>query len=143
MNDTELLDLFERQAISRTEWTHRLHVRMAYLYLREVPFEEALAHIRSGIQKLNAANFVPENPRAGYNETMTVAWARIVATTIAEQGPAATSNEFVDRHPHLLCSTLLRLYYSKTIWAEQDCQSQFVEPDLAPFPLPRHADPRI
>ncbi|WP_425618524.1 hypothetical protein NA78x_002231 [Anatilimnocola sp. NA78] len=137
MNDTELLSRFESQMISRSAWSHRLHVRMAYLYLRQYPFEAAAARIRTGIQRLNAANSVPENPGAGYNETVTIAWARIVAMTICQQGPAATSDEFVDRQPHLLCSTLLRLFYSPAIWTERDCKSRFVEPDLAPLALPR------
>ena len=137
MNDAELLDRFARQLISRSEWTHRLHVRMAYLYLREHPFADALELIRAGIQRLNAANSVPEGPQAGYNETLTVAWAQLVHTTIQEQGPAATSDEFVDRQPHLLCSTLLRLFYSRSIWTERDCKTQFIEPDLAPLPKPR------
>lgn len=137
MNDAELIARFETQSISRTEWTHRLHVRMAYLYLREHPFAEALERIRRGIQRLNAANQVPEAPLAGYNETMTVAWATLVYSTLIEQGPAATSDEFVDRQPHLLCSTLLRLFYSRAIWTEKDCKTTFVEPDLAPLPKPR------
>jgi hypothetical protein len=137
MTDAELLLRFETQAIPRSEWTHRLHVRMAYLYLRQHSFEEALAKIRSGIQRLNAANRVPEEPQAGYNETLTVAWATLVHTTLVEQGPAETSDAFVDKQPQLLSSTLLRLFYSRAIWTEQDCKSKFVEPDLAPLPKPR------
>lgn len=152
MNDIELLQRFESQTIPRPEWTHRLHVRMAYLYLKQamvgpqgtfVPrasesaWEEALAKIRVGIQKLNAANYVPEERLVGYNETMTVAWARLIHTTIIEQGPAKTSGEFVDRQPQLLCSTLLRLFYSRAIWSEQDCKTRFVEPDLTPLPKAR------
>lgn len=139
MNDTELLERFERQAIPRGEWTHRLHVRMAYLYLRRHSFAEALVLIRTGIQRLNAANQVPEEPQAGYNETLTVAWATLVHTTISEQGPAETSDEFVDKQPQLLCRTLLRLFYSRAIWTEQDCKTKFVEPDLTPLPRPRSA----
>lgn len=142
MNDADLLSRFESQSIPRNEWTHRLHVRMAYLYLQQHPFEEALARIRRGIQLLNAANTVPEGQQAGYNETLTVAWATLVHTTIVEQDPAASSDEFVDKQPHLLCSTLLRLFYSRGIWTEQDCKTRFVEPDLAPLPLPRELLPK-
>ena len=137
MTDAELLRRFESQAITRSEWTHRLHVRMAYLYLRQFAFEEALSKIRSGIQRLNAANSVPEEPQAGYNETMTAAWAQIIQTMIVEHGPAENSETFVDKQPQLLCSTLLRLFYSRAIWSEQDCKTKFVEPDLAPLPKPR------
>lgn len=144
MTDAELLHAFETQAIPRAAWTHRLHVRMAYLYLSQHPFAEALALIRTGIQRLNAANQVPEEPQvvaastqAGYHETTTFAWARLIHTTLMEHGPADSSDEFVDRQPHLLCSTLLRLFYSRDIWQEQDCKTRFVPPDLAPLPQPR------
>lgn len=133
MTDTELLAAFESQAIARADWTHRLHVRMAYLYLRAYLFEIALERIRTGIQRLNAANGI----QLGYHETTTVAWAQLIHTTLCEQGPDETSDAFVDRHPHLLCSTLLRLFYSRAIWQEQDCKTKFVEPDLAPLPQPR------
>ena len=144
MTDRELLQAFESQSIPRATWTHRLHVRMAYLYLCQHSFDEALARIRTGIQRLNAANRVPEEPQVGaastqvgYHETTTVAWAHLIHTTLMEQGPAESSDEFVDRQPHLLCSTLLRLYYSRAIWQEQDCRTNFIPPDLAPLPQPR------
>jgi hypothetical protein len=110
---------------------------VAFLYLQAHPIDEALSRIRTGIQRLNEANHVPEGPQAGYNETVTVAWARIVATLIAEHGPAPTSDAFLDQQPQLMCSKLLRLFYSRAIWSEQDCKTRFVEPDLTPLPKPR------
>jgi hypothetical protein len=137
MNDVELLGRFESQSLTCADWTHRLHVRMAYLYLRDYPFDQALDRIRAGIQRLNASNHVHEGPQAGYNETVTVAWVRIIHTLLLEHSAAATSDDFVDANSMLLCSRLLRLFYSRAIWTEQDCQTQFVEPDLTPLPRSR------
>jgi hypothetical protein len=102
-----------------------------------MPIEEAIAKLREGIQRINTVYSVPEGARSGYNETVTNAWAWIIGTTIREQGQAGSSDEFLDQHPHLCCRTLLRAFYSKAIWDEQDCKSTFVAPDLAPLPKPR------
>ena len=137
MDDAELLSRFESQTIPREAWTHRTHVRVAYLYLCRMPIEEAIAKLREGIQRINAVYNVPEATRSGYNETVTNAWAWIIGTTIREQGQEGSSDEFLDQHPHLCCRTLLRAFYSKAIWDEQDCKNTFVAPDLTPLPKPR------
>jgi hypothetical protein len=137
MTDEELLKRFEAQAISRGEWTHRAHVRVAYLYLSAAQFEEALVKIRGGIQRLNAANKVPEGPDMGYNETTTVAFAHLIAATMRAYGavfPTASSEEFCDRHPQLMMAHVLRLFYSPERRMHPDAKARFVEPDLAPLP---------
>jgi hypothetical protein len=138
MTDEELIRRFEAQAIPRPEWTHRSHVKTAFLYLRALPYEQALQKIRTGIQKLNKANNVPEGgPDMGYNETTTVAFARLIAATISAYGtvfPVTTADEFCEKHPHLLSPHILRLFYSPQRRMDPAGKHGFVEPDLAPLP---------
>jgi hypothetical protein len=134
MDDRQFLLEFEGAAISRERWTHAFHIRMAFLYLRDFPFDEALRRIRCGIQKLNHANQVPETPTSGYHETVTVAWARVVAATLRAHGPATDFDAFAAANPHLLAKTLLRLYYSQERMRVSEAKSTFVAPDLAPLP---------
>jgi hypothetical protein len=141
MTDDELLQRFEAQALSRQEWTHRCHVKVAYLYLSRHPFAEALARIRQGIQALNKANKVPEGPASGYNETTTVAFAHLIAATIEAYGatlPAASAEEFCDRQPQLLSPHILRFFYSPERRMDPRAKTQFLEPDLAPLPRLGH-----
>ena len=42
MSDDEFLAQFENCTLPFDQWTHRAHVRVAYLYLRRHPFREAL-----------------------------------------------------------------------------------------------------
>ena len=59
MTDEKFLKAFEAQSISREDWTHEAHVRMAWLYARREPSREAaLDKIRNGIKRLNAVNAV-------------------------------------------------------------------------------------
>ena len=137
MSDAEFLSLFENAAISREAWTHRAHVKMAYLYLCRYPFSEALERVRMGIQRLNAANKVPEGPTTGYNETTTQAFFQLVAATReAYDGtlPTPDGESFCDAHPQLLTKHILRLYYSPERRGDPRAKTEFVEPDLAPLP---------
>ena len=137
LTDADLLAAFESQSISRPDWTHRAHVKVGYLYLTKFPFPEALEKIRAGIQKLNASNKVEESPTSGYNETTTVAFAHLVAATIAAYSPVfptPTAEAFCDTHRHLLSPTILRLYYSPKRRMHPDAKATFIEPDLAPLP---------
>ncbi len=135
-DDAAFLAAFETQSIPLADWNHRAHIRMAFTYLGGRPFEEALARIRKGIQALNRVHGTPEALDRGYHETLTVAWARVVASAIAVHGPFRDSNDFCDRNPHLLQRTLLRVFYSRDRIVSPEAKRAFVEPDLAPLPGP-------
>jgi hypothetical protein len=136
-DDLELLERFVQAAIPRSEWTHRVHVRIAYIHLALHPFDEALCLIRQRIRALNAANEVEEGPTSGYNETTTVAFLRLVATTMAvyrNEIPTANSNAFCDAHSQLMTRSVLRLFYSPARRMEPQAKFSFVEPDLSGLP---------
>lgn len=137
MDDAEFLRQFESLALPFDRWTHRAHVKVAYLYLRSHPFDDALARIRRGIKAYNAANRVPESATSGYNETTTRAFLHLIAATMhAYDGVLAIPNAdgFCDAHPQLMTRHLLRLFYSPQQRMHRDAKTTFVEPDLAPLP---------
>ena len=135
-SDADFLRRFEQAAIPSDEWTHRDHVRMAFLYLRERPFDEALEAIRRGIRALNAANGVT----VGYHETLTVAWARVVDAALTSYGPSDDFEAFARQNEHLLAKSLLRVFYSRPLIFSDAARADFVEPDLAPLPEARSSE---
>lgn len=137
MDDAEFLRHFEDRTLPFAEWTHRAHVKVAYLYLRRHPFPGALHRMRAGIKAYNAANNVPEGPTSGYNETTTVAFMHLVAATLAAyEGamPTTDADNFCDTHPQLMTRNVLRLFYSPARRTHPNAKTMFVEPDLAPLP---------
>ena len=135
--DAELLRQFESAALPFHEWTHRAHVRVAFLYLRTHAFDDALGRMRAGVKALNAANKVRESPTSGYNETTTRAFLHLIAATMAAYDSvfaADTSESFCDAHPQLMTRHALRLFYSPQRRMHPDAKTRFVEPDLAPLP---------
>ena len=69
MDDASFLSQFEQRTLPFDQWTHRAHVKVAYLYLSKHPLPEALDRMRTGILAYNAANDVPQTDTVGYNET--------------------------------------------------------------------------
>src|SRR5262245_27233381 len=134
IDDKALLDAFEHQGIARTDWNHRAHVRVAYLYLRTHDFEAALAKMRAGIQALNRVLGVEDGLESGYHETLTHAFMRIILTTIETYGPADSAEEFCEQQPQLMQRKILRLFYSRARIISWNAKRTFVEPDLAPLP---------
>jgi hypothetical protein len=135
--DAEFLQQFERCTLPFEQWTHRAHVKVAYLYLVQHPFDDALKHIRTGIQRYNAANKVAESATSGYNETTTHAFLHLVAAVIHAYGetfPTPTADAFCDTHSQLMTRHVLRLFYSPQRRMHPLAKTQFIEPDLAPLP---------
>ncbi len=132
MDDETLLREFEACTLPFDQWTHRAHVRVAYLYLSRCPFPEALTRMRARIKAYNGANHVPEGPDRGYHETMTHAWMWLIELLIREYGPYGDSNAFFDDHPQLATRQVLRFFYSRRRFLSPEAKQQFVEPDLAP-----------
>jgi hypothetical protein len=134
MNDEAFLKSFEEHTLPYAQWHHRAHIKVAYLYLRQYPLEQASAKVRTGIKAYNAANQVPEGPDRGYHETMTQAWVRLVHLTLCEYGPGQTADDFFEQHPQLSQKKVLRFFYSRERFMSPQAKAEFLEPDLAALP---------
>ncbi len=134
MDDKTFLQRFEAGLWPREEWHHKQHIKIAYLYLRQYPFEAAMTRIREKIKAHNAVHKIPESPTRGYHETMTQAWLRLVHLTLCEYGPAENADAFFERSPQLSEKKVLRLFYSRELFMSPKAKFEFLEPDLAPLP---------
>src|SRR5678815_3784447 len=100
MNDAEFLHQFEACTLPFDQWTHRAHVKVAFLYIRQHGIDGAISRLRTGIR--------------AYNETTTCAFARIIAAVRSaydQTFPTPTADEFCDAHPQLMSRHILRLFY--------------------------------
>lgn len=139
--DAGFLEAFEQRTLPAGLWNHRAHLRVAYLYLANHPFDEGLSRIRSGIQAYNAATGVVDGRTMGYHETLTVAWARLVRAAIDVSPPAEDSRAFLESHPALMVRALLREFYTQGRITTWQAKWRFVEPDLASLPEIRNEHP--
>jgi len=136
-SDQDFLRAFEDCTLPFEQWKHRAHIKVAYLYLRKLPYEQALAKARTNIKRYNAATNTPETLERGYHETITAAWMRLVEFTLHEYGPAATADEFLDAQEHLLNRKALRVFYTREHLISWHAKAEWAEPDLVPLPVSR------
>ena len=133
-DDATFLFAFESCTLPRSEWTHRAHLRMAYLYFRDIPdAETVLPNVRQRIRNFNEAN----RNRKGYHETITAAFLHLVADRM-RQKPAQTFAEFEDKNADLFApggDALLRHYERETLFSPE-ARARFVPPDRIPLPEP-------
>jgi len=135
MDDDELWRRFSHQEFSNAEWTHVMHVRTAFLHLSRYDLDEAHLRMRAGIIRLNERHGLEESVQRGYFETMTRAWLHLVDAA-RRRVRAATSLELVESCPELMDRGLPLRHYSKALLGSARARAIFVEPDLAPLPLP-------
>lgn len=129
-DDAQFLNDFQTGVLPFEQWTHRAHIRMAYLVCKSSKnFEEALENIRQGIQHFNGLH--ASKLTIGFHETMTQLWATIVWNTIKRSDSSILdSNHFIDQNSYLLDSSLWKQYYSPTLMFSPDAKRSFIPPDL-------------
>ena len=134
MDDRELWDAFSCSALPESHWTHREHLRIAWMFLERHSIDEAHLLMRVGIIRLNAFHGLVETPARGYHETLTRVWLALVASLRSADRAAASSEAFVDAHAAQLGRDAVMSHYSRERLLSVRARAIFVEPDLAPLP---------
>lgn len=133
MNDEAFFAAFERSAIGASEWTHRAHLRAAWLMLERHPLLEAHLRMRALIIRQNERHGLVETPARGYHETLTLVWLALVDRERARSPKAADSQAFVDAHAGALGKDAPLAHYTKERLMSLEARSRWVEPNLKPL----------
>jgi hypothetical protein len=109
---------------------HRAHVELAFVAARRHGEEDGAAAMCGWIQQIAAAHGRADR----YHETMTVAWARVVAHHVAADPEIRDFGAFAARYPALLDKNLLSAHYSTAALGSAEARAGWVPPDVLPFP---------
>jgi hypothetical protein len=137
MSDDELLVAFDAVELSLEQFSHRAHLRLAWILIEREGFDAALGRLRAGLPRLLEAFGIADSPTQGYHETTTRAFLLLVDVTrraYQSEMKVNDSEAFCEAHPQLHSSKLLRLFYSPARRMDPRAKSEFLEPDLAPLP---------
>jgi hypothetical protein len=137
MSDDELLVAFDAVELSLEQFSHRAHLRLAWILIEREGFDAALGRLRAGLPRLLEAFGIADSPTQGYHETTTRAFLLLVDVTrraYQSEMKVNDSEAFCEAHPQLQSSKLLRLFYSPARRMDPRGKSEFLEPDLAPLP---------
>jgi hypothetical protein len=131
-----LVARFQDGTLPKAEWTHQAHLTVALWYASRMPFEDALAVVRQGIQKINAAHGVATTPTGGYHETITRFYMMVICRYVGEEAGeagtdwAARANRLLARYG---ARDLPLRHYTKDRLMSPEARFGWVEPDLRPI----------
>ena len=108
---------------------HRQHIQLAFIAGRRHGAAAVSDLMPAWIRQIAAAHGAPHK----YHETITVAWARLVAHHLAADPEVTDFDEFADRYPALLDKTLLGRHYTPGVLGSAVARTAWVAPDLRPF----------
>jgi len=133
-SDREFRAAFEAGAYAPADFSHRAHIRLAYVYLAENDVERGAALMRTALLSfLKVHGITPTR----YHETLTRGWILAVHHFMHRCPTALSADDFIAREPMLLDSRIMLTHYSTDLLFSQRARTAFVEPDLDP--IPRHA----
>ncbi len=131
-SDLRFRDAFESGEIGPEDFTHREHLRLAYVNLCELSLDAAVERVRTGITQLLTRNHLGTGK---YHETLTVSWLKAVSYFMQRSGQNFTSaGEFMENSPVLLQSDVMLTHYSRERLFSDEARILFLEPDLEPIP---------
>ena len=125
----DLIRRFEDGTLPPSEFHHRDHVRLAWLYLEGEPPLTALTRFTEGLKR-----FASRNGKADlYHETITWAYLLLIHERRARAGAGESWEEFEARNPDLLTwkPSVLSRYYREETLASELAKRVFVLPDRA------------
>jgi hypothetical protein len=133
MSDREFLAAFEAGAFAPADFSHRAHVRLAYVYLAESDVDLALERMRAALVSFLCHHDIPATK---YHETLTRAWLLGVNHFMHRSPEASSADDFIARNPLLLDTKIMLTHYSAELLFSDQARADFVEPNLDP--IPRH-----
>ena len=133
-DDLDFRAAFEAGAYAPADFSHRAHVRLAYVYLADCDVDLALERMRAALLMFLSHHNIPASK---YHETLTRSWLLAVNHFMHRTPQASSSDDFIERNTILLDSKIMLTHYSAGRLFSEEARADFVEPDLDP--IPRHA----
>jgi hypothetical protein len=138
VDDRAFVEAFEACTLPPDLFHHRDHVRLAWIYLNEMPVLEALARFSCGLQRYAASLGKADL----YHQTITWAFLLLIHERMARGGEAATFEAFAEANPELLAwsPSVLSAYYREETLTSPLARRTFLLPDRLqqePRALPR------
>ncbi len=128
-----LLEGIEQRSLAPNEFTHRSHLRLAYIYCCYFPLEEALSRCTKGIKAYAESLGAHQK----YHHTLTVAAVLLVRQRLSKQRVEGFE-ELITANPDLVANFkgALAEHYSAEHLENPEAKQLYLPPDRSPFVVP-------
>jgi hypothetical protein len=125
--EEEFVRRFESCELPPADFTHREHVRLAWLYLRRHAAPAALERFSTSLRRFAAFNGKPDL----YHETITWAYILLINERTARAARTQGWEEFAAANPDLLDwqNSVLKSYYREETLGSELAKKVFLFPD--------------
>jgi len=131
VEDITFRTAFEKGDIPPSEFHHRDHLRLAYVYLCEHETKPAFELFRRHVKKFLSDNGVPDDK---YHETVTASWVQAVRHFMELCGSASSFEDMINHDNRLLDMNIMLTHYREETLFSDIARREFVQPDLEPIP---------
>ena len=127
MTEAELRRRFEELTLAPQDFSHREHVRMAWIYLAELPLLDVLRVFPERLKRFAISIGKPDL----YHETITWAFLMIISERMEDSGRTPGWDAFAAANADLLgdSTSVLRHYYRDETLAAATARRSFRLPD--------------
>lgn len=107
------------------DFPHRSHLRVARLYLSQLPLGEAIERFGADLRRFARA----KGAATKYHQTITVAFLLLMRARLAEAPAGEGFDAFLARNPDLSSAGCLKAFYSEAALASELARRDFLFPD--------------
>lgn len=133
--DIEFKNHMESCTYPALDFSHRAHLRLAYIYLSENDADKSSELMRVTLNRFLIHNGVDP---AKFHETLTRAWILAVHHFMNRTRDSKSADEFISMNPEMLDTKIMMTHYSAEVLFSDEARTEFVQPDLDP--IPRHGE---
>lgn len=123
----------ESGAITPHHFNHSSHLRLAYIYLCDLPLEQAAAKMRRNLIAFLSHHGI--DPAEKYHTTLTQAWLQAMYHFMVVTPTCHRAEDYLRRNSQLLDSQIMLSHYSQEYLFSDLARATFVAPNLQPIPL--------
>jgi hypothetical protein len=129
-SDGDFVRQFASCQLEPAWFTHKAHLRLAWIYLQNHNLDEAIEQVRTDIKRFVAF----AGAESKYNDTLTVAAVRIV-NRFVKAYKTKSFEKFILANDELLTDfkALVMQHYKTDIFTSEVAKKRFINPDLIPF----------
>jgi len=133
--DHEFRDQVEACEFTVSDFDHRAHIRLAYVYLVADNTELAIQRMRDALTGL--LKHAGVDPSQKYHETLTKAWVLAVQHFMSITDSSESADDFIEKNTVMLDSKIMMTHYSAEVLFSDQARQSFVEPNLNSIPKHR------
>ncbi len=130
INDSDFISRFENKTLDPIHFSHKGHLRVAWLYLTKYDFHSASKAITTGIQ--NYATSLGATDK--FHATITEAFIHIVNKRIGATASGSWES-FIENNIDLVenADLLMARHYSKKLLSSSAAKMAIIQPDIKTF----------